>query len=1006
MSLTNENVVNFFELGLENAVQEIKSRMQEKLSYGTVEHSVTSLIKTYRQFKKSAHRLSGKEKLENFLQAPYNFPKSKQTCKESPQIPKLKADLTEAVTYKKVAIDLASELHTSNHHLQKMQEKLVHAEKKLKDVKSENKNILKDTSNISRQQEKVKMERQCFETEKSKLKMKLKEKEAQHKEEMKSKNEKTKEIKQTLRTVQKENLHLIALKESQESKLKRKSLELKAANSRESYQRTKVAKLEEAQTHEAQSKQTNLNQFNDMLIEIDKLKTEIKNLKTENSDLRNQLLEHQLDNTVTVFDEDKKVFLPELQTCVYELLSNHVSSSRVSKVIEAVLKLAGKKANHLPSTTTVQKMNLQRLVLSQKQLGDLVNEKHISLYTDETSKYGNKVMGFHIRDNEGHFYTLGLRDLVTKSGKDSLQTFKEILNDIDKTANDTESKISKQILTNITSTMSDSASTEKKFNELLKDYRLSVLPYTIQNYDHLDEESKKSVGTLMNFFCGMHSLVHIAEVSATSLLKVETELFEPQNPPISDPAFLKANESGCTRLIRTACKAFARGADEKSGCHLPFLIFAGQFLKEKNMKTLKLTPFRGNRFNILFFNAGQVFFLRETMTDFLKGHELNRLTRSVLHDLETPIYVAGCKALGLISKLVTTPLWDLLEDKTIHVLEMCRYYLMLKNGLMDAAKNLGEFLTGKLRPFQEAVKVKEDCVYDSLVESSEEYDHYCISILAVILPALAQYVTKKFADYLPGGKFTGLTQVDRDKTNSVEKHNKFSEYVFAYYDQLLRFKPNIQTLASEAYVMFSVNRTSDWLNQKSPEDLENLLCHARKNVSSIQKQFKVRKDEIKRKQMMIIQEERRKKEIAEAKRLKEKEITTDEIIYYGLWQSVQQVDEYLQSFDKDSEKVDALKAQLRFRNNILLQRNGDPKAFTFSKVVNGTRVQLPWEELAEKVKVLVQHAFTLPIRQGDDVLLVGKRVCHTFKSDDDTNIIYNGKVLSRVSSSKNSLIFF
>ena len=103
-----------------------------------------------------------------------------------------------------------------------------------------------------------------------------------------------------------------------------------------------------------------------------------------------------------------------------------------------------------------------------------------------------------------------------------------------------------------------------------------------------------------------------------------------------------------------------------------------------------------------------------------------------------------------------------------------------------------------------------------------------------------------------------MTQVDRDTTNSVEKHNKFSEYVFAYYDQLLRFKPNIQTLASEAYVMFSVNRTSDWLNQKSPEDLENLLCHARKNVSSIQKQFKVRKDEIKRKQMMIIQEERRK----------------------------------------------------------------------------------------------------------------------------------------------------
>ena len=73
---------------------------------------------------------------------------------------------------------------------------------------------------------------------------------------------------------------------------------------------------------------------------------------------------------------------------------------------------------------------------------------------------------------------------------------------------------------------------------------------------------------------------------------------------------------------------------------------------------------------------------------------------------------------------------------------------MLKNGLMDAAENSADFLTGKLRPFQDAVRVKEDCVLESLVESSEDYDHYCIDILALILPALAQYVTRKFAIFL------------------------------------------------------------------------------------------------------------------------------------------------------------------------------------------------------------------------------------------------------------------
>ena len=54
----------------------------------------------------------------------------------------------------------------------------------------------------------------------------------------------------------------------------------------------------------------------------------------------------------------------------------------------------------------------------------------------------------------------------------------------------------------------------------------------------------------------------MADISATTLLQVERELFEPDKPPISDLAFIEENESGCTRLIRTACKAFAGGVDE------------------------------------------------------------------------------------------------------------------------------------------------------------------------------------------------------------------------------------------------------------------------------------------------------------------------------------------------------------------------------------------------------------------------------------------------------------
>jgi len=80
----------------------------------------------------------------------------------------------------------------------------------------------------------------------------------------------------------------------------------------------------------------------------------------------------------------------------------------MSDVIQSVLSLAGKQADRLPSASTVLNMNIQRLAIAQKHLAEVGREnKHTSLYTDETSKFGTKVDGYHIRDSDGSFYTLG-----------------------------------------------------------------------------------------------------------------------------------------------------------------------------------------------------------------------------------------------------------------------------------------------------------------------------------------------------------------------------------------------------------------------------------------------------------------------------------------------------------------------------------------------------------------------------------------------------------------------
>lgn len=95
-----------------------------------------------------------------------------------------------------------------------------------------------------------------------------------------------------------------------------------------------------------------------------------------------------------------------------------------------------------------------------------------SLLSDETSKDGQKFEGFHAVDKTGKTWVLGLRKMATKSGQSALDTFTEIVSDIEDSFSKTDCKISDQILMNISSTMSDRAATQKKFNKLLEDFRM------------------------------------------------------------------------------------------------------------------------------------------------------------------------------------------------------------------------------------------------------------------------------------------------------------------------------------------------------------------------------------------------------------------------------------------------------------------------------------------------------------------------------------------------------
>ncbi len=176
------------------------------------------------------------------------------------------------------------------------------------------------------------------------------------------------------------------------------------------------------------------------------------------------------------------------------------------------------------------------------------------------------------------------------------------------------------------------------------------------------------------------------------------------------------------------------------------------------------------------------------------------------------------------------------------------------------------------------------------------------------------------------------------------------------------------------------------------------MAWARHSVGDIRKRYRERLGEIEEYQKERAREAADK--LKEAKRRKQERLEkiTNEIIYYGLWQTEKEVDERIVTYSRKTELVAALKAQLNFRQHVLGQSTGEATDFTFSYKVDGKVVQVTPEDLTKKLKKLVLHAYTLPQveSEGNTSHLVRKRVTHKFDIPGEGEKWFPGTVISQV----------
>jgi len=710
------------------------------------------------------------------------------------------------------------------------------------------------------------------------------------------------------------------------------------------------------------------------------------------------LLNDDVDNVLYIFDNHNYRYTNEFQLCVMNLLSHGVGVHHINNVIEAVASLCRKEVDksHIPSVRTINRIGDQRLSISHMHMAEQLSEKsNTTLMSDETRKHGDCYEMFSVQDYEGRQWVLGLKEMQNKSSESCLDALKVITDDISISSS---TDCGKKILGQIKNTMSDRAATEKRFHELLQSYRESILPSIYSNWDELSAEEQQSLTKLNNFYCGLHLLVNFAEVSDKVISDYEKSILD---VPIGAGAktetarFVSKEESGAIRLIRTASKCFARGADEKNGCYRDFRTFINTKSIDEEYsgkdRTSLLVPFRGNRFNIIFYNAEIVYYLSQYIKELFNDVHIpqNLLQKAVFYDIQENTYLAICKALGLCSKLITAPFWRIMESNC-SLQDASTAYQKLALFLSSAKADASNFVCGTHHPF--ADYVKEDYILETLLTQNEKLDFIVASVLQPLFSAWEAILQKAASQHLEGGEFANVEGPLEETTKSVPRHNKFPERVFALLDALTRFKPVASVLCNEAFILFSLNKTYDWLNTLDIDIKHDLINKARTGGRDLRQKYKERSKEIE-----LIRQQSLKQKRAEIARKREKDVINKEAIvnevqYFGFWQYPETIENNMKTLKTTALKKTALKAQLRFRKAILHQETIDQKVFQFSEKGKEYSVETLNENLTTLVNLALQRKEK---DNSSESIFISKRIKHYF-TENDMRTPYFGRVISAV----------
>ena len=180
-----------------------------------------------------------------------------------------------------------------------------------------------------------------------------------------------------------------------------------------------------------------------------------------------------------------------------DLVMIGVGINNIEKVVHTVLTtFTNMNIEFLPKATFARLMYTESgRFISQLQVSESLLKDYDSSY--RTLKFGKHYGTIDVVTYHRQTLIAGIRGFIRWYWNSVLL---DILSEIDESLQDTEKNVSNKIISSIKNIMSDRHIVQKKFNSVFQDYRASVLPNVVENWDAMNEDIQSNFIKVNDFF--------------------------------------------------------------------------------------------------------------------------------------------------------------------------------------------------------------------------------------------------------------------------------------------------------------------------------------------------------------------------------------------------------------------------------------------------------------------------------------------------------------------------